>query len=451
MEGIFQRSLFATIASITVFVPEECKYRVLSECLPWPKLADVANNFRAKKVDINNGAPLNLRLHLGAYIAQTMNGWTDRFTEDQIRYHAGVRILCGIENSTETIDHTSLEYFRNCLGKEGAEELNKIIVLHANQKGFTGSGIAASDTTVQEAPIAFPTEVGHLKNIGEKLLGIGNRIRKGLSQSLGGLAAKARDLFNEIRLFTKGKKEKILKRKKELGLKLHRTIGSMYRRVKGAISGMTSNAGEAYGENMELFKKMLSQIKIWIKTGFHPSGKIISLWHQTARAITRDKAAKATEFGRRWIITRLTNGYVLGRPCEKLGGDADVGIAEEALIQFLDTFGMVPESFIYDRGGDGPKNHAILANMGIKNNAIFRKGDGKMDVTKKVFNMAKRERALTEASIATLKSGKYGFNKPRAKSEEGCILKGQAAILGSNLNKFFLDTISKRKMRLEIG
>jgi len=38
--------------------------------------------------------------------------------------------------------------------------------------GFTGSELCASDTTVQESPIAYPTEVGHMKNIAEKLLGI---------------------------------------------------------------------------------------------------------------------------------------------------------------------------------------------------------------------------------------------------------------------------------------
>ena len=54
---------------------------------------------------------------------------------------------------------------------------------------------------------------------------------------------------------------------------------------------------------------MLKQIKIWMNTGFHPKDKIISLWDTTARAISKGKAGKTVEFGRRWIITRLIGGY----------------------------------------------------------------------------------------------------------------------------------------------
>ena len=225
-----------------------------------------------------------------------MDGLTDRKTEEIIRYHAGVRLLCGVEDTTETIDHTSIEVFRNMIGPEGAEKLNKIIVQHAVKEGFTGSKLCSSDTTVQEAPINHPTEVGHLRKIGEELTGIGKRIKKGVSLKLEKLKEKAEKIVTEVRLFTRGKGKKVIEEKKKLGKKLHKTVKEMYQVVEKSLGKMSSAASEQYKEDMVLYQKMLQQIEKWMKTGFHPAGKIISLWYTEARAITRGKASRAVVF-----------------------------------------------------------------------------------------------------------------------------------------------------------
>lgn len=440
MDGIVQKGLFAQMTSISVFVPGESKYRMLSENLPWVELGEVANRYRSKHVDIRRGAPLNLRLHLGAYIVQTMDGLTDRKTEETVRYHAGVRLLCGVEGTTETIDHTSIETFRSMIGPEGAEELNRIIVQHAAKEGFTGSGLCSSDTTVQEAPIAYPTEVGHLKKIAEKLTGVGLRIRKGLSKKLSKLSEEAHKTFTKIRLFTRGKGEDVSKRRKKLSQQLHRTVGQMERLVRRELEGMTGEARKEYAQAMEQYRLMLGQIRHWMKTGFHRPGKFVSLWETKARAIVRNKASKAVEFGRRWIVTRLTGGYIIGKACAKLGADADTGIMGEVLSHFEQIMGTMPTLLVYDRGGDGPKNHQTLKERGIRHNGIFRKGkESQPGLGRNTALKARRERALSEASIATIKHSRYGFNRPRARTSEGCVLKGHAAILGANLTRLVRD------------
>jgi hypothetical protein len=259
------------------------------------------------------------------------------------------------------------------------------------------------------------------------------------------------DIFTEIRLFTKGKKEKAIEKKKELGKKLHEEVKKMFSIVKMTLENTGIKTQEKYSQGMELYGTMIDQIQQWMETGFHPAKKIISLWNTTARAIKRGKAAKAIEFGHRWIITRLERGYVIGRPCQKLGADSDGKISAEVITQFLEVFGEIPESFIYDRGGDGEKNHQFLEDAGVRNNCIFLKGKEKMDVSKKVYQEAKRERALSEASIAVLKGRRYGFNKPLAKSGDSCVTKGQMAMVGANLNKMFQDLVTVSGMGMEIG
>jgi hypothetical protein len=451
LSGIYQQSIFSKALAISVVVPEYNRFRVLENVLPWPEMSDVANKYRGKKVSLTNGRPLDMRLHLGAFVAQSMNNWTDRETEEMVRYHAGVRILCGLQESTHGSDRTSIEKFRNMVGPEGTEELNQIIIQHAVGAGFTGSEICSSDTTVQEAPIQHPTEVGHLKKIGEKLSGIGKMIGGKISKAVEDLGQTAKDLFTEIRLFTRGKADNAVKRKKELSQKLHATVKKMQKLVSENLPSLPKKISEKIQPKVDLYKLIQDQTIQWIKTGNHPANKLISLWNLEARAITRNKAAKKVEFGRRWIVTRLLGGYVIGSPCQKLGGDADVKIADEVLVNFLNATGEVPENFIFDRGGDGDQNHEIIAAAGVVNDCIFLKGSGeKMDVSPEVFEMARRERALSEASIATVKHHKYGFNKPRARSADSCALKGQAAFLGFNINHLTVDIQSLWGMAQEI-
>jgi hypothetical protein len=439
MDGIVQPSLFSGAVRIDVVVPKGDRYRVLAEHLPWLRLGEVGNKHRAKRVDIDNGRPLNLRMHLGAYIGQSMNRWTDQETEDNVRLNAGVRLLCGLEGSDETTDRTSIQDFRQQIGKEGAEELNAIVVIAAKEAGFTDGALCASDTTVQEAPIAYPTEVGHMKNIAEKLIGIGSKIKRGVTDELGELSEKAKKLFTDIRLFTRGKTARAIDRKKKLGKELQKTVAKMERLVREQIAKMGEATQKKYGESMALYRKMLSQIRQWHRTGFHPDGKILSLWLQDARAITRNKAGKLTEFGRRWIITRLTKGYIIGTTCQRLGSGSDTGLMPEILGHFETTLGETPKIAVYDRGGDGPKNHRTLKLKGITN-CIFRKGrESQPGLGRNTALKARRERALTEATIATIKHSRYGFNKPRARSSDGCILKGHAAIFGANLAHFARD------------
>ena len=374
MEGIEQQSLFSgTTLKMDVIVHPNNRYRVLSETLPWRELGEVANGYRAKVVDIHNGRPLNLRLHLGAFIAQSMNRWTDRETEEMVAHHAGVRLLCALEYSNETIDHTNIEVFRNQLGAQGVEAINRIVVKAAVKVGFTGSGLCSSDTTAQESPIAYPTEVGHMRNIAQKLVGIGARIKKKLSGKLEKLAKEVQHTFTKIRLFTRGKEEKAVVQKKKLSQELQRTVSRMKRLVQEKVNGLKGKTRNQYQEILDFYGLMLSQIRHWMKTGFHRPGKIVSLWERRARAITRNKAAKAVEFGRRWIITRLEKGYIIGAPCRKLGGDADTSIMPEVLDHFERVLGEKPKMVVYDRGGDGPKNHETLLQKKIRN-AIFRKG-----------------------------------------------------------------------------
>jgi len=61
-----------------------------------------------------------------------------------------------------------------------------------------------------------------------------------------------------------------------------------------------------------------------------------------------------------------------------------------------------------------------------------------------------RERALVEAGIGTLKTRRYGFNRPRARSADMMGAYGQLAVLGFNLNKLARG-LARRSGQVAVG
>lgn len=58
------------------------------------------------------------------------------------------------------------------------------------------------------------------------------------------------------------------------------------------------------------------------------------------------------------------------------------------------------------------------------------------------------ERALVEGGIGTIKSGRYGFNRPAARSADAMGMCGQRAVLGFNLNKMVRGLAARQEMVL---
>ena len=162
-----------------------------------------------------------------------------------------------------------------------------------------------------------------------KLVGIGKKIRKKLTRKLEECSEEINRIFTKIRLYTRGKKEDAIALKKKLSEEMQRQVSRLQRLVEKNVDGLSGTASEQYRQALEYYRLMLSQIRHWMRTGFHRPGKYLSLWEKNARAITRNKAGKMVEFGRRWFITRLAGGYIIGAPCKKLGSDADTGIVPE--------------------------------------------------------------------------------------------------------------------------
>ena len=80
-------------------------------------------------------------------------------------------------------------------------------------------------------------------------------------------------------------------------------------------------------------------------------------------------------------------------------------------------------------------------------NASEYGGSGAEEVQRVVLS----KRGKTEGVIGTLKSEKYGFNKPKQRNPESLRAAGQQALLSLNLNKLMRDLLNADQQATLVG
>ncbi|MCX6126215.1 MAG: hypothetical protein NTV34_15895 [Proteobacteria bacterium] len=107
----------------------------------------------------------------------------------------------------------------------------------------------------------------------------------------------------------------------------------------------------------------------------------------------------------------------------------------EAITHHQRSFGVVPKIFGFDRVGYSASNIKKAKKLVVKNVGIAPTGKTPWAVSESMRKNIVRERAQVEGGIGTIKSNRYGFNKPYAKSIQAMAQCGQRAILGFNMRK----------------
>ncbi len=110
----------------------------------------------------------------------------------------------------------------------------------------------------------------------------------------------------------------------------------------------------------------------------------------------------------------------------------------KALSAYRDRFGAkaTPELLVYDRGGYAKATLDELAREGVKHIGVQPKGKGSWRVAEEVRDTIRSERGKTEGVIGSLKSNKYGFNKPKERTPETLRMAGSRSILKVKSGKY---------------
>lgn len=441
--GSRQLSLLPPSTSPLVVLDKNHRLVKLTELLDWMELERIAQEVRRRKLKNRAGRRPRLRALLGAVVLMGTRRMTYREAEDQIRHYGPARYLCGLTESTWTPDFTTIQDFTDLMGEDGLRLLNEFVLRHAEKSGLLDLRTVVGDTTAQEAPMSYPTEVGLMAGF--------VRMVKKASRHAGGAVAlfgrsikdqvkRAGRLVGKIRFFSKSKEERLSTSRKLLGVvksiknKLGKTLRGS-RRGKSKLKKYAKVARKKLETLHNAMDKLVPQIKYWLDTGWVAKKKIINLLMSEVCSIPRGKVGKDVEFGLKWGFTRFGGGFIEATVDPARGNFNDKKHVLEAVDNCIRLFGRPPEAFAYDRGGHSEKNVQELSQRGVKHVGIAPAGQAPWPVDGKVRKKIKRERVKVEGSLGAVKSGRYTFNRPNVRSTHMLMTCGQRSVFGYNLNR----------------
>jgi molybdopterin converting factor small subunit len=440
------------------FIPLADNHRLvqLADSLDWEQLQQRAQQIRLAKLKNAAGQPPHLRATLGAMLLMATRKLTYREAEDLIQYYAPARYLCGLTETEWTPDYTTIQDFTQLMGEEGIRLINQQVVELAVEKKLADPRTLVADTTAQEAAIPHPNEMGlmagFLRSVTAAAQKVGGRLKEFAQRTAAQFDAAMRKA-REYRLFAKSKQSKVRVMGQMVSIveKLNKALGAALEAADAQPRKLRRRAIVAkakLGQLHQTMSRLVPQIRYWIRTGFVASGKIISVHIPQLYAIVRGKVGKTVEFGLSWGIARLRGGYLLAT----LAGDRrelqDTKFALRAVKDHIAVFGQAPQAYAYDRGGYSTQNVATLRRLGVKEVGLAPRGRTRWAVSDAVRDRLVRERALVEAGIGTIKSPRYGFNRPAARSASMMGACGQRAVLGFNANKLVRELAGRKGMLL---
>jgi molybdopterin converting factor small subunit len=440
----------------TIVLAQDHRLVHLTDTLDWSELEQRAQQVRTGKLKNAAGRPPHLRASLGAMLLMATRKLTYREAEDLIRYYAPARYLCGLTETQWTPDFTTIQDFTQLMGEEGIKLINHYVVQMAVKQKLADPRTAVADTTAQEAAIPYPNEMGLMTGFLNSVTSAAHKVGRGLKGFVQQTAARfkaARQKAREYRLFAKTKesKDRVMRQMAAIVEKLNENLGEALGAPAAQQAKLRKYAIVAKSKLVQLretMSKLLPQIRYWIRTGYVASGKIISLHIPQLYSIVRGKAGKTVEFGLSWGITRLSGGYLLATLAQDRQELQDTRFAVRAVKDHIALFGETPLAYAYDRGGYSAQNVSALKKLGVKDVGLAPRGRTQWSVSGAVRDRLVRERAMVEAGIGTIKSSKYGFNRPAARSASMMGACGQRAVLGFNATKLVRELAARKGMTL---
>lgn len=453
-----QAELFARPKRATIEIAPTHRLVMITDETDWTELEEIVQEIRRRKLKNEAGRPPHLRALIGALVFRALRRMTYRETEDQIRHYAPARFLCGLTETDWTPDANTIQDFEQLLGEDGVKRINEHVVKWAVEEKLADPTVVAADTTAQEAAIPYPNEMSLMatfvsavtvasKHVGAALAGFVKRAS--------GLFSAAKKKLWDYRLFAKDKSKAARNR-------LVSAMATVVEQVQGKLAAALAAASRqklrlmkarkaAWGRLQRLhatMTKLLPQIRYWLRTSRVAKNKIISLHIPQLYAIVRGKVGKAVEFGLNWGITRLRGGFLVATLAKNKDELHDSKFVVRAAKDHKAMFGKPPKAYAYDRGGWGQPNVDALKKLGVSHVGLAPRGNAKWQVQGKVKHKLVSERAQVEGGIGVLKSQKFGFNRPAARSEAAMGVCGQRSVLGFNLNKLMNGLAAHRNVIL---
>ena len=437
------------IVSIAVHPPHPLLQ--LKRALPWEALCEIMTRHwrrAGKTTDGGPGLPWDVALSVPVVVLMVVKHLNSREMEAYLAENVVARVFIGRQDdpTPQIRDHSNIARAYTALGQDGVDEVNAFILHVAKDSGFANVGLLSSDTTVQELPIGYPSEPGILRGLAQRCGRALVQLKKSGGYGVDAALAQVETILRSVKehhLLAQGKTEK------RLGLtRLLTEVGQLMvqtrlrlKRLGERHARVTHNAITTLTTMPEVARRLVPQMVQWITTGVVAQGKILHAGLPQARAIVRNKAGKKVEFGLPYLLSRLGGGDIFGTLIRGIVDESKRPL--QALAGYRAIFGSpaTPELLVYDRGGDATATLKALAHEGVTQIGIQPKGQRAWHVAEAVRQTVRSERGKPEGIIGTLKTDKYGFNKPKEHLWQTLEMAGPRSILSFKLNKLMRDLV----------
>jgi len=367
------------------------------------------------------------------------------------------RRFCHLALDAPVPHPTTLSKLTRKYGPDVVHELNRLLVQRARERKLLRCRKLRVDTTVVQAPIDYPTDIGLLADSARvvtrtvrRLQAAGAAVRtafRSRARSIKrGLAAVGRSLrmrTEEAKTAVLTHTARVLRCTRQISRQAQRVLRNsrhLGRHVEARTAALVQRTRVRLRRQVQLTTRVMAQARTRIQGTTTIPDRLVSVFDPEARPIRRGKVSIKTEFGYKALLTE-TEDRVITHYEVHMRNPEDGGLLPAALEGHTRTVARTPDVVATDRGFGTKDNEALLRTMGVKRISLPYKGrpsaERAVHERQRWFRRQQRWRSGQEATIS-LGSRKYAWRHSRLRGRDGADTWIGFGILTYNLDRMVI-------------
>ncbi len=348
------------------------------------------------------------------------------------------RRFCHLALDAPVPHSTTLSKLTRKYGPDVVHELNRLLVQHASERKLVRSRKLRVDTTVVQAPIDYPTDIGlladsvrvvtrtvrHLQAAGAAVRTTFRSRARSIKRALAAVGRSLRMRTNEAKTAVLTQTARVLRLTRHVSRQAQRVLRNsrhLGRHLQDHAATLVQRTRLRLQRQLQLTAQVMAQARARIRGTTSIPDRVVSVFDPEARPIRRGKLSMKTEFGYKTLLTE-TEDRVITHYEVHVGNPEDSGLLACAMAGHTQTVPRTPQVVATDRGFGSKDNEALLRGAGVKQISLPYKGrPGASRLAherQRWFRRQQRWRSGQEATIS-LGSRKYEWRRSHLRGRNG--------------------------------
>jgi len=364
------------------------------------------------------------------------------------------RRFCHLALDAPVPHPTTLSKLTRKYGPDVVHDLNRLLVQHAREQKLVRCRKLRVDTTVVQAPIDYPTDIGLLADSARvvtrtvrRLQAAGVAVRtafrsraRSIKRSLAAVGRSLRLRTEEAKTAVVTQTTRVLRLTRQIRRQAQRVLHNsrhLQRPVSGRTAAVVHCTRGRLRRQLELTTQVMAQARMRIRGETTIPDRLVSIFDPEARPIRRGKLSVKTEFGYKALLAE-TEDRVITHYEVHVGNPNDSGLLAPALKGHTQTVMRTPRVVATDRGFGSKDNEALLRKAEVSQISLPYKG--RLSAARvaherqRWFRRQQHWRSGQEATIS-LGSRKYEWRCSRLRGRDGADTWIGFGILTYNLDR----------------